>query len=332
MASGLGRQHAVLDAVLVQVAVLHAVGVGADEVDRRVGRLGMRQEFRHPGRAGAGRAADAQLRIEGLEGPGGARVEVEIGLLVGLLPEAVEIGLVPDLEVPAAHFRRAIALEQVAREGVDQRHPALGLGVRGVAGPVEDLLVGGLQRQRCEAQLDEGLDAPRQQRVVEPVDAAEVEAQTAAGVARHGLEHVVEDGVKAQVAKAQFVHCGLELRQRVLAQQGAGIVGADAVVEEAVQRRAGAPQVELDAARRGAAGRRGLGGMHQRQRGRGEQVAAFHEADPVRACSRPGWTTWPLARSNRPMPLAPVTPLSQTMGTMPRCSAARVTWRFQASR
>src|SRR5206468_4525561 len=97
-------------------------------------------------------------------------IKVEIGLPVGLLPEAVEVGLVPYLEIPAAHLVLAVALLEMADEGGDQVVPGLGLRMRGIAVPPEDFVFGGLQRLRREAQLDEWPDPPREQVVVKLVD------------------------------------------------------------------------------------------------------------------------------------------------------------------
>jgi hypothetical protein len=55
------RQLGVGLAVFIEEAAVDAIGVGGDEIDRRAGRLHMRRELRHPGRAGGRRAADASV-------------------------------------------------------------------------------------------------------------------------------------------------------------------------------------------------------------------------------------------------------------------------------
>jgi hypothetical protein len=58
----------------------------------------------------------------------------------------------------------------------------------------------------------------------------------------------VEDAVEADVAESQFVFCGLELGQAVVADQGAGKVGTDREVGEAVARYRRRIEVDRNAA------------------------------------------------------------------------------------
>src|SRR5437763_903249 len=112
--------------------------MGGDEIDRHVASGDEGQELGHPRRTRRRWAADAELRVDCFDGAGGVFVELEIGLPVGLFPEAVEIGLVPHLEIPAADLLLAVALLEMADEGGDEVVPSLGLGMRGIAVPPED--------------------------------------------------------------------------------------------------------------------------------------------------------------------------------------------------
>ena len=64
-------------------------------------------------------------------------------------------------------------------------------------------------------------------------------------------QYVVEDRVEADVAEAEFVDGSLELCLAVVADQCAGIVGADRQVEEPVERFGSTSYVEVNMARCG---------------------------------------------------------------------------------
>ena len=83
-----------------------------------------------------GGAADAETGTDGFDGAGGVVVELEVGLLGGAADPEVDVGLVPDLEVPLRDLVKAIALNQVLGEGGNEGVP---LGVVGRRG--DDLLV-----------------------------------------------------------------------------------------------------------------------------------------------------------------------------------------------
>lgn len=243
-------------AVFVEEATLHAVGVGADEVDGSAAGFDVGEKLGDPGGAGCGGTADAEGRIDGLDGAGSQVVEGEVSLLIATFPEAGEVGFVPDFEVPGADLIGAVALFDVADEGGDEVVPALRVGMRGIAVPVKDAVGGGGQRFGREAEFDERLDVAGQQIVIELVDAGPVVDGFAVFDA-DGAEHVMKDGVEANVAEAEFVDGEFELGLAVGADEGAGIVRADGEVEEAVDRTGGVVQVGHNDAGGGR-----LGGQH----------------------------------------------------------------------
>ncbi len=229
-----GGELRVVLALLVEEAAVHAVAMGGDEIDRHVAGGDEGQELGHPRRTRGRWAADAELGVDRLDRARGVFVQPEIGRLVGLFPEAVEIGLVPDLEEPAAHLRLAVALLDVGDEGGDEAAPSLRLRVRGIAVPPEDLVVGRLQRLGREAQFDEGLDVTCEEVVIELVDGGPIVSDAPVWSLLHRAERVVENGVEAEVAKAELVDRGFELRLGIVAAHRAGIIGADRQIEEAV--------------------------------------------------------------------------------------------------
>jgi hypothetical protein len=94
-----------------------------------------------PGSSGGGRSPDPQGRIDGFKGARGQVVELEVGLLVGAFPEAGEVGLVPHLKVPGAHFVPSVTLLDVADVGGDEILPSLRLGMGGITVPVENTVL-----------------------------------------------------------------------------------------------------------------------------------------------------------------------------------------------
>ena len=197
----------------------------------------MRQKLGNPCRAGSAGAPDPQSGIDGLDRLRGQVVELEVCLLVPAFPEAGEVGLVPHLEVPGAHFVLSVARFHVTNECIDQIAPAIRLWMRSIAMPIEDAVLRCGQRLWRKAELDKRLDVPRQQIVIELVDLRPV---------IHGLsifdsnrsQHVVEDRVETNVAKTEFVRDELQLRLAVIANQRAGIIRADRQIEEAIDRTA----------------------------------------------------------------------------------------------
>ena len=90
------------------------VDVGGDEVDRDVFGLGVREEWRDPRGLRGGWPAHLQAGRDGFERARGVVVELEVGgLFRGAHPE-VDVGLVPDFELPGGDFIEAVALRRGA--------------------------------------------------------------------------------------------------------------------------------------------------------------------------------------------------------------------------
>ena len=154
------------------------VDVGGDEVDGDVVCLGVGEEGRDPCGLRGGRAADLEARRDGLERAGGVVVELEVGGLLGVAAPEVDVGLVPDFELPGGDFVDAVARDEVLRRRrwiiasqmrVVLRRRDVGLVPEGV----QRVGVGG-QLLGHEAQLDEGPDVVGEQAVVDLVDVGEV--------------------------------------------------------------------------------------------------------------------------------------------------------------
>src|SRR5665647_1772187 len=91
------------------------VRVPADEVDRHVATAHEVGERRPPlvGAGGDRRPANLQGRVDLLHSPRCRLVEPEVGVLLRVLPEDVEVGLVPDLDRPAPHLLDAVSADEV---------------------------------------------------------------------------------------------------------------------------------------------------------------------------------------------------------------------------
>ena len=162
----------------------------------------MLDEVVDPGGLRGGGSADAQLRADSLDALGGVIVELEVGGLFGLAGPEVDVGLVPDFEVPLRHFVDAVAVDQVLGELRRSRSSHLAQSLGGETFCLYQKAcrrrVGG-QLFRHEAQLDEGPDAVCEQAVVDLIDVGEVVNRIALRVFVVDADLVVKDGVEADV-------------------------------------------------------------------------------------------------------------------------------------
>lgn len=101
---GRGREFGVALSVLIQEAAIHAVCVGRYKIDCGPALLRMREKFWYPTRPCSGGTTNAQLRIDALDRVGCQLKELEVSLLIRILPKAGEIGLVPHLKEPRPHL------------------------------------------------------------------------------------------------------------------------------------------------------------------------------------------------------------------------------------
>jgi hypothetical protein len=100
-----------------------AVDVRGDEVERDVIGRGVGDHVADPGGLRGSGASDADARVDAFEGAGGVVVQLEVGLLGGAASPEIDVGLVPDFEVPLRDFIDAVALDEVLGEGDDEGVP-----------------------------------------------------------------------------------------------------------------------------------------------------------------------------------------------------------------
>ena len=119
--------------------------------------------------------------------------------------------------------------------------------MRSIASPVENLVVGRLHRVRREAQFHKWLDAPREQVIIELVDLGPV-VDCLTVLDANGAQNIVEDGMEADVAEAQFIDGFLELQLAIVANECAREIGPHRQIEESVERLGCLSGIEFNAA------------------------------------------------------------------------------------
>ena len=170
------------------------------------------------------------MGADGADGFNGVFVEGEVVGLGAGEEAVVEVGLIPDFEVPVVDFVGSVAGLEVGDEGLDEGVPLGGVfGRGGVALPPEDGLRAGGEGGGHEGEFDEGADVLGEERVVEGVDVLEVVDGGAVGVFGVDSHVVVEDAVEADVVEADFALDGGELGLPVGTKALVGAAGADGV-------------------------------------------------------------------------------------------------------
>ena len=169
--------------------------------------------------------------------------------MITAFPKAGEVRFIPHFEEPRLDFLLPISLLDVPDKSGYEALPALRVRMGGVAVPVEDADFRSRERFRRKAEFDEWLDVPGEQIIVEPIDARPVVDRFAV-LNAHGLQNIVKDGVKTNVAKTEFIHSQLQLRLAVFTNQGARIIRSHTEIEEAIHRPAGLLHIRHDQPRR----------------------------------------------------------------------------------
>ncbi|OQB85162.1 MAG: hypothetical protein BWX86_02826 [Verrucomicrobia bacterium ADurb.Bin122] len=182
-----------------------------------------------------------------------------MGLLLGIPhPEAIEVGLVPDLEIPGAHLVGAVALGDVAGEGRDKRLPFCVVLRRGdVAAPPEDRLRAARHRRGHEPQLDEGLHADALNEIEQLIHILPVVDRAALLVLLVHAHVVAEQAMETDVAETALRAHPAELTLPVGTQALVGTPGAHTEVVHAVHLALRGRDIGLDHTRRRLHSQRG---------------------------------------------------------------------------
>src|SRR6266700_3413327 len=99
------------------------VDVRRSKIHWNVFLLAVRQEAVHPGGLRRGRAANAATRAHAFDGAGSAILELVVGGFLRATGPEINIGLVPDFEIPLRDLVDTVALDEMAREILDELFP-----------------------------------------------------------------------------------------------------------------------------------------------------------------------------------------------------------------
>src|SRR5690606_8007109 len=160
-----------------------------------------------------------------------------------------------DLEEPAPHLGRAVPLDPVPREALDELAPRGEVFRRGDVAPVvEDRLVPRRQRRRHHAELDERAHPDLEEKIRDLVGVEE-RVDGLAGVLDARAEVIVEEAVEADVPDAELVAAAAELGLPVRAERERGVAAPDGVIPDVRERRPGLAEVAVEGGHGGSGGR-----------------------------------------------------------------------------
>jgi len=243
--------------------------VGGDEVDGDVFRPDVGEERRDPRCLRRGWAADLQAGRDGFERAGGVVIELKVGGLFGIADPEVDVGLVPDFELPGGDFVEAVSLDQVLSEGGNHRVPErVVAGGRDIGLVPERVQGGGIGGHllRHKAEFDVGANVVLEQAVVDLVDVGEVVDGSilrcttslpcglgeidslAVGIVEADL--VVEDGVETDGLEISGLLHGAQIFAIALAERENSAAGAEGLLPEVRKGSCGRPFIDNNELRR----------------------------------------------------------------------------------
>ncbi len=190
----------------------------------------MGEEAVDPGRLGSGRATDAEARAYALDGARSAVIEFVVGCFLRIASPKINVGFVPDFEIPLRNFVEAVAFNEMAGEILDELLPLVPVfGRRDVLFVPERMKSVGIRSELFghEAELDERADVILEQAVVDLVDVGVVVHGMAVFVFVIEAGFVVENRVKANVLEAGDAPGFAEIVAVAFAEGKDGATGAE---------------------------------------------------------------------------------------------------------
>src|SRR6185437_5478716 len=228
---------------------LVGISMSGDEIDGDVIFGAEVEEFRDPRGSGSGWASYSEAWADGLQVARGVGVEVEVRFLAGNAAPEVDVGFVPDFEVPLGDFLDAVAVDEMLRESLHQLIPLLhALGGRDVLLVPEGVEVVGIEGKLFghEADFDHGADAVLEKAIVDLIDNVEIEDRLAAGVFVIDAELIVKTGVEAHVPEIGDGLYSAEVVAVTLAQGENGAAGAEHLFPEVREGSGGGVGVDVN--------------------------------------------------------------------------------------
>ena len=177
--------------------------MSGNKIERDLFLGGMGDDIADPCRLRSCGTADTDPLVDRFEGASGIVVELEIGLLRRPSGPEINVGLVPDLEVPIGHLVDSVAIDQVLSKGADERIPLRIIGGRRNNRLIPEGMVVQPRSQQLghEAQLNERLDPIGQQAVIDLVNIVKVVDRVVLPVFGVNPYLIVENGVEADIAE-----------------------------------------------------------------------------------------------------------------------------------
>ncbi len=208
--------------------------MGGDEIGGQPFPLAEVEELGDPRVLRRRRPAYPEPRVDSFDGLHGVPVELEV-VRLGPGPEVMEVGLVPALEEPLAHLARAVAVDPVADELLDQRPPLPVVpGRRDVSLVAEYGVAARGERLGHEGELDEGPHSVGEQEVHVAVGVEELIEELLV-LADQRPHQVREDAVEAHVAEAELPVAAGQLGLPVGAQRQWRVAAAHRVLPEMLE-------------------------------------------------------------------------------------------------
>src|SRR5215471_16512468 len=164
----------------------------------------MSYEAIHPCRLSGGRPANSQSLAYAFYGGGGFVIKLIVRFLFGFAGPEIDVGFVPDLEIPPRDFVYSVSIHDVFGELVDKFSPSIPVFWRSCVWPVpkrmELVCLGELVRH--EAQLNKRPDIVREQTIIDLIHVGEVVDRVSFWILLVRSHFVMKYGVESNVAEA----------------------------------------------------------------------------------------------------------------------------------
>src|SRR5215213_1675405 len=176
--------------------------MSGDEVEGDTCFCGVIDHLADPAAAGSGWTTDTIIRRDAFDCADSSVVKLEVLGLISCPEQIFQVGLVPDFEVPLAHFVATVTVGPMLYQLLDQALPFRVIPRRcHIAFPPEDGFISARQPLRHKTKLNEWSHACVQNGVVNRVNVLEVINGTSVRVFRVDAELVLEKSVHSQILK-----------------------------------------------------------------------------------------------------------------------------------
>ena len=175
--------------------------MAGDEIHRHVFLRAVLNESIGPGRLRRGRPAYTKSRVYSFQSSDSVVVEIPVGSLSRIAAPEINIGFVPDFEIPLAHLINAVPREEMSRELGNEIIPLGPVFWRRNVRLIPKSMGHVLRRQLFwhEAELNKRPYAIFQQTIVDLIDIRKVINRLSLLILVIDTNLIVKDGVEADV-------------------------------------------------------------------------------------------------------------------------------------